>query len=178
MSLLTDDMSMPMMPMYFTTNLPINVLFSSWSITNTTSLLWSCAIVIFMGYLRHIFLYLRRALSEANSPSLQKKREQLLNQDTDEDDTTNDKDIKTMILRFLSNAYLRRKQNRWVLRLLDALIYFLISTLSFLNMLIAMTYNPYLLVSVVFGETLGVFIIEGPPNLLQETVELSEAPCC
>jgi len=180
--LLSDDMNMVMMPMYFTTNLPINVLFTSWVISDTLSLTWSCLAVIGMGFLRHLLIAFRHTLAEANSPILKrKKRDQLLNQDSDDTDERGDELNESFFsrdyfLRLLSNSLLRRKQNRWVLRLIDGLIYFLTSSLGFLNMLVAMTYNPYLLVAIVLGETIGVILLEGPPSL-QDAVESSEASC-
>lgn len=180
--LLSDDMNMVMMPMYFTTNLPINVLFTSWVISDTLSLTWSCLAVIGMGFLRHLLIAFRHTLAEANSPiPKRKKREQLLNQDSDDTDERVDELNESFFsrdyfLRLLSNSLLRRKQNRWVLRLIDGLIYFLTSSLGFLNMLVAMTYNPYLLVAIVLGETIGVILLEGPPSL-QDAVESSEASC-
>ena len=179
--MLTDDMNMAMMPMYFSTSLPINVLFSSWTITDAVSLSWSCLVVIGMGFLRHVLIAFRHALAEANSLTpRKKKREQLLNQDSDDNDDRgddgNEKETRDYLLRLLTNSLLRRKQNRWALRLIDGLIYFITSSLGFLNMLVAMTYNPYLLVSIVLGETIGVLLLEGPPNA-QDAQESSETSC-
>jgi hypothetical protein len=56
---------------------------------------------------------------------------------------------------FLQQSYLS-------LRILDMILFGIVATIGFFNMLIVMTYNPGLFVAIVAGEMLGVLFMEPP----------------
>ena len=72
---LSDDMSMMMMPMYFTTSLPINVLFASWVVADARGLLVACAAVFAMGFARRLVSLLRVELALANATPFGKRKD-------------------------------------------------------------------------------------------------------
>ena len=267
MASLSDDMggSMMMMPMYFSTSLPINVLFASWLVTDARGLLVACAAVFAMGFARRLAALLRIELALANATPLGKRKDAAAaaagaalggtagnpgggggaagngaaaagGGDDDEPDccaatastggggggggpaapllfadaaigggggggggggavaasgshsSASDPGegeaqqrwaqpppppLLALLRRVLPRALV--PQRRWLavaalrrsallLRLLDALVFCAGSGLGYLNMLVTMTYNPYLLAALVAGEGSGVLLLEHPPT--------------
>ncbi len=68
------------------------------------------------------------------------------------------------------------RRSHAALRAVDALVYAALATISFLNMLIAMTFNPGLLAAVVAGEVAGVLTLEPVGGLVRgEALSAAEA---
>lgn len=66
------------------------------------------------------------------------------------------------------------QQNRWLLRLADALVFGAIVTVGFLNMLIVMAMNPGLMMSVVGGEMLGTLFFQPVGGVIGYTSSLRD----
>lgn len=65
---------------------------------------------------------------------------------------------------YLTIGFLRR--NYAALRLVDMLLFAVVATVGFLNMLLVMSYNPGIMMAIVAGEAIGVLALEPPGGLL------------
>jgi len=190
---LSDDANAPMamMPMTFSTALPINVLFASWVVQTQQDMCVACVAVAALGMSRRALLLLRAELAAANAGAPAPAPD-------DEDDGAgagagvgagaNDKPLLAhsragagarggllfSALRRALPAALRPRRSLLALaplqrsplalRLAVALTFALGSALGYLNMLVAMTFNPFLLAALVVGEAAGVLLLEPLPG--------------
>jgi copper chaperone CopZ len=112
----------------------------SWFITDSTSLAWSFFVIAAMGFSRHFLSFLRRELALANLPRGKLRAFRGTHK-------------RLCASRYLACGLFQRSYA--LLKLVDALIFAAYSTLVLLNMLVVMTFNPYLMLGVVVGEMAG-----------------------
>lgn len=167
------------MQMSFTWALPITVVFESWVVNDANDYAWTCAVVALMGVSRQLFSALRRELVAANHVAKPRRPaggdERLLGLSEGAGGGG-----AHWLRAWVHVGFLKRSPP--LLRCADALLYFCALVLSYLNMLVAMTYNPGLLLAIVAGETVGMValtpVAAGGGGGAGGGEEEEEAACC
>ena len=154
------------MQMYFTNALPVTILFDWWVASTPATYAASLFVVAGMGFLRRSLVWLQAwvAAAAAGGAGTGRVRSRtpppvvgdccsgegpLLTAKQPDDDEMDDEP-----------AGRRAPAHRPLLLLLDPVLFAASLALSYVNMLVTMTYNPGLLVAVVVGETVGVLLLK------------------
>lgn len=139
---------------------------------------WTFIVCVVMGFGRQLFGTLRHEVVAANLPGKAK-----LSSDGSSgllDDISGSQKVANLWLRpYLSSAFLR--QSPFALRSLDLLLFGASLVMSYLNMLVVMTYNPGLLMAMVMGEMAGIGVLQpigGFQLLSAERQDVEEEACC
>ena len=134
-----------------------------------------------MGLFRHVLAWLRLEVRQANAAGTANptaSRQPLAaGLNTDGDAASDFKDSRKP--RSWTRRYLHCNavaSSPLLLTLVDALLFYPTTLLGFLNMLVAMTYNPGLLLTLVAGETVGVALLDGGRGSAEAAA--ASDPCC
>ena len=134
-----------------------------------------------MGLFRHVLAWLRLEVRQANAAGTANptaSRQPLAaGLNTDGDAASDFKDSRKP--RSWTRRYLHCNavaSSPLLLTLVDALVFYPTTLLGFLNMLVAMTYNPGLLLTLVAGETVGVALLDGGRGSAEAAA--ASDPCC
>jgi Ctr copper transporter family len=162
------------MEMIFSSDLPVTILFAWWYVDTSTKYWLSFVVCVCMGLLRQLLLWIRTSLVSANSSYAVSKDEDSLLQEDDEK-RSHEHESKSSSS-FFKSSFLQK--NRFALRLIDLILFASASTLSFLNMLVVMTYNPGLMMAIVLGETIGVGLLLPLGGISHQVISATmESPC-
>ncbi|KAJ7594548.1 Ctr copper transporter family-domain-containing protein [Mycena floridula] len=163
-----DDDSMPMtgcvMNMLWNTQIENTcIVFESWHISSNTSFVISCLIIVGLGVLFEYLRAFQKALDYKIALSLGKGKRKVprSGRSTPEDGEREEAGL-------LSGTILKASSGTpvpFMARVLRALVYGLVVFLSFFLMLVFMTYNAYLIFSVVAGAVIGHFIFSNTINI-------------
>jgi len=158
------------MMMWFETGKETVILFESWSTTTTTQYALSCIAIMFFGIAHHLTITLRalhnantriarRLLGKVKGGLLENRAGASVQEDAGGacEHCAEVEEVPPFLFCMPADLY----RAPYVAEALDALFYGIALTLAYFNMLIAMTYNVGLFISVVVGEMIGHFIFNG-----------------
>jgi hypothetical protein len=158
-----------------------SLLFKSWVISTKRS--YYCALlgVFAMGLLRQWIVSLRVNLVTANAPSRRYPKPALFRANGE---SVNDLLLSSGAARGAPPRLLRSaafSQSPWLLLCVECALLFFALGLSYLNMLVAMTYDAGLISALVAGETVAYGSVRAGGLVLgenTETIEADPADCC
>jgi hypothetical protein len=160
------------MQMSFSWALPITVVFETWVVNDANDCAWTCAVVALMGFSRQFLSALRRELAAANVVAKPRRPaggdERLLGSSEGAGGGG-----AHWLRAWVHLGLLKRSPA--LLRTADAILFFCAMVLSYINMLVVMTYNPGLLLAIVAGETAGMLALT---PMAAGTAEEEEEACC
>lgn len=140
----------------------------------------ACAGVIAMGLCRHLLAIVRQELGSANARNVKQSPKNSNASDAEQALMEGEGSAPApaaTIVRPPIRAFCRRRlgcsllqRHYLLLKLADAVVFAANAVLGFCNMLVAMSFNPGLLVCVVLGEVMGVLITEaaGSPSVAKK----------
>ncbi|KAI3383502.1 hypothetical protein SNEBB_007503 [Seison nebaliae] len=121
------------MKMYFHGGIDDTILFNGWKCKTDVTFGLSCLLIVLIGVLYEGIKFLRRYIYNRHNRALKREQVDLIQQ-----------------------SYIRKQFD--VHHLIQTLLLVVQFTIGYFLMLIAMTYNTYLFISVVIGVMLGYFI--------------------
>lgn len=132
------------MDMFFYQSTDVVVLFEGWHCKTMAQYFFTCIAAIFIGIIRHAISFWQRRVT---TPNNHKKNDDHCAQTTPFLDADESQELGWLSGRKIGGSFL----------------YMIGVTLSFFNMLIAMTYNIGLFCSVVIGEGVGMYLFGEAP---------------
>nr|XP_004226335.3 probable low affinity copper uptake protein 2 [Ciona intestinalis] len=146
------DMGGMSMTMFFNFNLPVTVLFFEWEIKDQGALIGSCFGIAVLGILYEIMKFLRQLwankMREANEPFV-----------LSASDCCDDDGIESYSISHKSSKF-------WIFHIVQSILHMVQVFIAYVLMLIVMTYNVWLVISLVAGAGAG-YLISG---ILQVTM--------
>jgi hypothetical protein len=150
------------MHMTFYTGCKASILFTGWHTTSCKDMLWSCIVVLVAAVVYEGIKALRDGLH-------QHLRRHYVHSEIERNVTPSDDVPMLSITSPGSGIY-------WCHHLLQTLLHFIQYGLGYMLMLVAMTFNVWLFLSVIVGAALGYFLLNFKRALLP-TRGLAQDPC-
>lgn len=121
------------------------ILFAPWKVTTWQGMLWSCIIVLVVSFAYEgLKTFRQRLLKVAKAQR--------------SEDSTNSEETNEDNVMFLSPTRWRQNRCRVVLHLIQTSLHLIQITVGYMLMLVAMTFNAWLFISLVLGASLGYLL--------------------
>lgn len=143
-----DNQSMGMhMTFYFGND--ATILFAPWKVSSWQGMLWSCIVVLIVSFAYEGLKTVRQRLLKV--AKVQQQKESTNSADAGDDDDR-------LLIAVPSSSSWTRSRRRIAFHLIQAQLHLVQVTVGYMLMLVAMTYNAWLFISLVIGATLGYLI--------------------
>lgn len=143
------------------------ILFGPWKVSNWQGMLWSCVVILVVSFLYEGLKFLRQHL--LNCARAQLSRAHARDQSSTEDD-----DDELLLAEFSWGRRFNRRTIRILLHVTQTVLYLIQLTIGYMLMLVVMTYNAWLLISVVLGAGVGYLAFNFRSAMMDEQLE---GPC-
>jgi copper transporter 1 len=140
------------------------ILFSPWKVATWQGMLWSCVVILVVSFLYEGLKFLRQRLLNCARTRLARPRDRSSEHDDDDE----------LLLSEVSFGRLNRRTIRILLHVTQAILYLLQVLIGYMLMLVAMTYNAWLLISLVLGAGIGYLVFNFRSSIFDDEVE---GPC-